>query len=1706
MLLCCWYHRSDVLLTCLNSSSLIAICTSSALLSQLMRYRQLVAQKNAERALASNAAARKQPFYANNGNNEEDTTSASPPITATQYPTKTPALLSRQYTPAVSDGSSSGSSSNSNSSSISSQLSSEASAGEEEDSTTYGHDAHGHGISGDGRYNLLSELDAENESSRLLSSSTSAGRSNKENVTPSPSTLTAGSLDTVDKILGGMSTTAAAAAMSVGSSSRKKKVQTVNLHPYGGVGGGKKYMVSKKALRLEGQWAMVGEAQTDGDDTSSSSSSSSSSESGSSTSSSISSTSNQGEDGVINASTNVVQGTPASRVNQDPGELLSTTGVSFLEDVSCLDEEGEEGGVRFNLDNHNALLSPVAEDDGTTTEVAAGMTTPAAATITTNYAEQIYTFTPGSAIVGDGSTDDVGASPASMGMFDEQNSEWKDVSVETARTDEAAEKLSLGEGNGDISAATTTPLKDASMWVLPPEQDSSNDTISNAPSDETDGSIHQNPPGTADFCEGANKRQVLGELSIGEYEESLDDSNEIDEDDRFVTLSPNRCLRTNAIDQALEETTLYMNKIKDLESALHKAERSAEVEAQKRRNCEKRIDELVMQKDQDQPIAAQTPAGIATLDMLNFSAFISPHAQDVEAEEMAQVEVEVNDKQAQEDVSEQDLSTESSELLDARAATASLMERNQTLVKEIRFADQTCVELSERNASLERDVERLGKELNSSRTAQEDLRERLEKSTMYAAKLEERTLASNEQLSHQQSLFDAKMAATETELATARLQISSLQSKVDTLEEEKLSLVADVASANSKVKAIESSRASQAAMVATPPEVDIEEYDRTRDERDALANKCGELEAQIALLSRSIEEKEKVKTPQKIILTTSDTGNTAASTRTPTSTVLAKTLQSQLERGNSVEDRARDAEKAIVALQMQLEASRAETVAAKEEARALRDAQRQKQMESDADASAEYEGEEEYETDTSAEYSEEDSAYVVDASASMEEEPEKEKSDAASLRSQLHEALYDKKALLIEVSTCKASIQALEEQLSDAKTSSQTVSIAEAEEKIKLQQQQIEKLTKDLSNLQTRIDMEREASSMATPSLASELTSSPAGESKDAISALSDTDAAAMAMDATFSTGRLERCEEGWATPAAKKVDNVDKTNLKSQLDECQMQLKLSLAELEAARSEAADMLNNLEEEKDILIEDNELLAVEIEETKAALQMEQANAKETAEAAEIEFRRISGELALAKASNAEIDSFRSSIDMASKQIAALENDVLNANAQIEVKDIEIAALTRRCEEQGDAIEQYRSLRLEDAKTVEDLRDALQESSTQAESLKQSLVDCNEKLASEIEQKMEMEEASSQLRSELASIKNQSQTVAADKDATIRELTTSNQRSRTSLENELEQALQERDQLAKEAEKAISALQREIGVAASSMRNLATSLDINDVSSQASPNSVQPRRSHFTFSLRPHAQDRGGDSSLASAHTALAQLKATIDAVRQKVEERDAFAFEMEVKNKRLTADVSKTSKDAEESKTKQREMEVLLKKATQELQSHITKLSLAESDLQQSRDSVVALESACEQLKVERDSAISKLSEKETSLVDTLVRQREDSSSALKALREKLAIAEEERKRFATTNEALTKKCSRLREYVKSLTVKCEEWSDSYRKQSTEFIATKKENMDLTQKVSQMRSFVDDCPELDPSCTSCVQLRSVIEAQTQVRAALLHSG
>jgi len=1763
----------------------------------LLRYRQLVAQKNAEKEL---------------------------PIRTKQQ------ALATILAPAVSDGSSSEGSNDCTSDDDDTSADSP-----ESNYTDYNQDLmYGH--------NLMGELDAEEEQkkkkkkkehnqqqqSSSLSSLTSSGKgrgggSDKENRTPSrsPSPAPCARGAAIPSKTNATATTAAAA---VASGKRTNHV------------GGKKFFVSKKALALDGQWAMVGEGNGEsGDDVSSGSSSKSDS-------SDLSSSGNGSSAGTAScsnaaASTNGANnGTACAGVQQEAGELLST-GVSFLEDASFLDSSIGQASLDLSWkgDNgtSNKMLSPVVEGAGDESAVAA-TGTPDADANGDLLSKSVYTFTPGSTAADCGAFSpmsnvtggDLSVTAPSAGMFDAEWNNTKSV------TDPGVE-----------GGSATSPLKDASMWVLPPEQDSNDETLSNAPSDEVDESV-------AAASIGIGGRQVFAELPISpettDDDEVADDASDDDEnDERVASLTPNRCLRKNAIDQALDETTLYMSKIQDLESALQNAQRRADDEAEIRRECEKRVDELLGQGRSSAGAGAHlrstnaaTPLQmIDSNDLLNESAFVSPQ-----------------------DDSEQDISNESSELLDARAATASLMERNQTLVKEIRFADQTCVELSERNVVLQRDVVRLSESLEASEIEKKSLQEQLLESTKDTAKLTEREATYSQQISDQKRLHKAQLGTVETELASARLQISTLESALKESKEEKCGLVADVAAAKSKAaeyseqsvtKAVvaqmatvetelSSARLQISTLESTLKESEEEKsllvsdlavtqakvadvttyheklYKKANEECDTWRVKCSELEAQVALFSESTRERDAskdVKTPQKPAESES-----SSLSRTPTSTVLAKTLQSQLERGNSVEDRACKAETTIVSLQMQLEASRAEAAEAREEANALR--RQAKAVEYDEGSSSSLVPAHSFLQDA------ENDADTTDniAQESVERKTEESK-EMVTLRSQLHEALYDKKALLLEVSTYKTSVEELEMQLETQQVLANQASStnydqsrakkaasnalngiigrfqhiqAEAERKVALQQEQIEDLCSKVHYLQAQLDFETDsengdnATLCSAASFSNRIDDTPLKSSSD-VAVLDTTDAV---MNATFATdrtseaeARLDRCEQGWATLGAKasprdgkgaahaqgpadngndterlRADSVDAVRMEAdnsileleRMNEALVEDKKSLstqvqnlkAELLAARNEAADMLNHLEREKEELTLDKYRLQKELNDTTSALDIER-RALETESSKREEYEQLarssqddqarkSEEIAWTKAalsklqsendrlrnttnsSKIELQNSRSNLDIASKRISLLEgeqerleSELLSANAQIEAKGIEMRSLSSQCEEQGNAIEQYRALRLEDAKAVEDLREALQESTAQAEALKMSYVSCNDKLAQAMERRMGSEEEAQELRNDLASARDHSRS------------------SRNALEKDLSSALHERDQVMKESERALASLQQEVTAAASSMRNVAASLGVREAYIEEKTSSMQTSSkvttsSHFTFLLRPSAQDRGEPAAQATQN-AVIRLRATIAAVREKLAERDTLIFDKEIENKRLSNEVAARSKAEEQVKSKLAEsvsretaIEAKLEKVNEELETHIAKLSLAEMALQQARESIAALENHVEstandckrikeaqkekeaQLRAQRDSAYAKLNEKENSLVDTLVRHREESSTALTALKERLSVAETERDGFSSKNESLNKKCTRLRDYVKSLTEKCEEWSESYRIQSDEVVSTKKENMELIQRVSQMRSLVEDGP--NPSCTSCVQLRSVIAAQCQVRAALLN--
>lgn len=177
-----------------------------------------------------------------------------------------------------------------------------------------------------------------------------------------------------------------------------------------------------------------------------------------------------------------------------------------------------------------------------------------------------------------------------------------------------------------------------------------------------------------------------------------------------------------------------------------------------------------------------------------------------------------------------------------------LLERNKTLIKEVRFAEQTCVELSERNAALEQEVERLDLNLAESRSENEALHHELVQSNRDCATLQ------------------AEKDALQVSLQSERESVLSLQEQVESLQHENAKLQSSAGKENDE--------------------------------------------------------------PSNTITTPNKSSRRSFSGSSPTSQVLAKTLQTQLERGYSESDKVLELETKLAESNKALETTRQELQAA----------------------------------------------------------------------------------------------------------------------------------------------------------------------------------------------------------------------------------------------------------------------------------------------------------------------------------------------------------------------------------------------------------------------------------------------------------------------------------------------------------------------------------------------------------------------------------------------------------------------------------------------------------------------------------------------------------------------------------------------------------------------------------------------------------
>jgi hypothetical protein len=266
----------------------------------------------------------------------------------------------------------------------------------------------------------------------------------------------------------------------------------------------------------------------------------------------------------------------------------------------------------------------------------------------------------------------------------------------------------------------------------------------------------------------------------------------------------------------------------------------------------------------------------------------------------------------------------------SRSAATSLIERNKTLVKEVRFADQTCVELSERNSSLKREVKRLEHTIDDLKQENKELHEGVVRSVQFGAKMEEerdnidvrmeeQTFAMKKEIQNlktQHELAEKKLVDGNSLNITTEKELVAVRAKYDALKEEHIDAKEKVTMLIERLNTSQTT-SNIAATSATESYRELYNnmemrFQKLQEEKDSLVIDRDEWKHKYNEKTTSMKTYEGVPvTPKKEIA--------QGPTRTPTSTILAKTLQSELAKGHDISERILEAEKIISFTQSKLQ-------------------------------------------------------------------------------------------------------------------------------------------------------------------------------------------------------------------------------------------------------------------------------------------------------------------------------------------------------------------------------------------------------------------------------------------------------------------------------------------------------------------------------------------------------------------------------------------------------------------------------------------------------------------------------------------------------------------------------------------------------------------------------------------------------------------
>ncbi len=990
----------------------------------------------------------------------------------------------------------------------------------------------------------------------------------------------------------------------------------------------------------------------------------------------------------------------------------------------------------------------------------------------------------------------------------------------------------------------------------------------------------------------------------------------------------------------------------------------------------------------------------------------------------------------------------------SKSAAASLIERNKTLIKEVRFADQTCVELSEKNLAMEREMRATKETVQELKVEKESLHEAVIRSSQASGRMEESYNEIKLKLEEERRRFKRDLESAKADLEEVKDQNKCLTEKLDKSNKDKVELEKEAVSACSKYDAIREEydeaketvstlmgrlsaahSASEVSASAAAHEYrdacremqrNIDDLKSVSEERQTaldLERKARrEVEEElhdIRCMYESLQSSRQSGSPLNTRMGTfsgelvSEANNSSSpcssqtSSKTSASTVLAKTLHEELKRGHDATIRIIEAEKIISVTQSKLrESERNLQATRKENARLLRKC---KGVLDDRSLGDSFYSDDSFDDDNICGI---ESDHISQKLASARTQCEEYKTELNAIIDQIR-GLQSGSSSPSNSRQAQESLKMLEAVQDLAQVCTRVNSVAgnrvtELEGRIQYLAESMNHLNQicaeDISMCSassTRENVSSEEGSVQSASF-SILDSASTGErtslkmtrlsnelelAKEELSAVGDEK---VALEKTLSEARRQ---VEYLTSHTNRA-SLSPNGVKS-LQEEKYYLEQSVLDFKDQVDEFERKIEVLEEDKAYLFDDIDVRSVELNEANGKILSLEKDINDLNGV----LNQLAGEKEVLEDKLENLESlYVKEKDMWRSKNCKIENEMSGYEERIQSLSNKVELLSQ------DVIE-----------ANNEKENCIQLAAEEANKLKYSYMNCNERLA-------EITEINSKLESTIAILQKDLNEREAELDA------------KAALIEEMSNEYIDVKNKLSDADAAVDSTREELVIMASKVEELS---DLNE-ECEAEWKKEQELRQMEVGAISAELNDTKSllDENKMELSSTLSSLQATRCELNQFKKEYREQCQVIRAKDDTQTA----LQRDFDTVERRFNELQGKSQKQVQELHSKATEVSSLNAEIERIQLSYNELEvKSSELVKEAKSETLAKMNE---------VARMQENIHILKHQIEKKSQAKDsavsELSKLRRKNESMNRKCNRMREYVKNLTQKCKEWENTY--------------------------------------------------------------